>query len=161
MKFDLGLIHICRTRYFEPKSKESEANVDIEKQLLELLRQWKEEATGEFVIESKGRARYHKTRWNYYRAEEHFRALYVWLEQQGIKDNKKLHTLRKELGSILANEQGIFAAQQVLRHAHIQTTSRHYADKRRSITAGLGALLGEAENLKTSCHIEEEGKSQP
>jgi hypothetical protein len=49
--------------------------------------------------------------------------------------------LRKELGSILANEQGIFAAQQVLRHAHIQTTSRHYADKRKSITAGLGALL--------------------
>jgi hypothetical protein len=43
----------------------------------------------------------------------------------------------------LANEQGIFAAQQVLRHAHIQTTARHYADKRRTITAGLGALLGD------------------
>lgn len=141
VKFDLGLIHICRTQYFEPKSKESEANVDVERELLELLRTWQAEATGEFVIESKGRARYHKTRWNYYRAEDHFRALYVWLEKQGIKDNKKLHTLRKELGSILANEQGIFAAQQVLRHAHIQTTSRHYADKRRSITAGLGALL--------------------
>jgi hypothetical protein len=31
----------------------------------------------------------------------------------------------------------------VLRHAHIQTTARHYADKRRTITAGLGALLGD------------------
>lgn len=142
VKFDLGLIHICRTQYFEPKSKESEANVDVESELLGLLRKWKEQATGEFVIESRGKARYHKTRWNYYRAEEHFRILYNWLEKQGIKDNKKLHTLRKELGSILANDKGIFAAQQVLRHAHIQTTSRHYADKRRSITSGLGTLLG-------------------
>ena len=141
VKFDLKLIHICRTQYFEPKSKESEAKVDCDPELLNLLREWKKEATGEFVVESKGSARYHKTRWNYYRAEAHFKALYEWLGKQGIKDDKKLHTLRKELGSILANEQGIFAAQQVLRHAHIQTTSRHYADKRRSITAGLGALL--------------------
>lgn len=143
VKFDSGMIHICRTQYFEPKSKESEAKVDCEPELLMLLQVWKAQATGEFVVESKGSARYHKTRWNYYRAEGHFKALYDWLEKQGIKDDKKLHTLRKELGSILANEQGIFAAQQVLRHAHIQTTSRHYADKRRSITAGLGVLLSD------------------
>lgn len=143
VKFDLGQIHICRTEHFEPKSKESEAKVDCDAEMLALLRGWKAQTRGPFVIESKRKPRYHKAPAGYYRAEEHFKPLYVWLEEQGITDNKKLHTLRKELGSILANEQGIFAAQQVLRHAHIQTTARHYADKRRTITAGLGALLGD------------------
>jgi integrase len=143
VKFELGQIHICRTEHFEPKSKESEAKVDCDAELLALLRGWQAQARGPFVIECKRKARYHKAPVGYYRAEEHFRPLYAWLGEQGITDNKKLHTLRKELGSVLANEQGIFAAQQVLRHAHIQTTARHYADKRRTITAGLGALLGD------------------
>jgi len=141
VKFDLSQIHICRTEFFEPKSKESEANVDCDPELLALLRGWCAQARGVFVIESKRKARYHKAPVGYYRCEEHFRTLYAWLAKQGIKDQKPLHTLRKELGSILANEQGIFAAQQVLRHAHIQTTAKHYVDKRKSITAGLGALL--------------------
>lgn len=143
VKFDLAQIHICRTEFFEPKSKESEAKVDCDPELLALLRGWCAQARGVFVIESKRKARYHKAPVSYYRCEDHFRTLYAWLAKQGIKDQKPLHTLRKELGSILANEQGIFAAQQVLRHAHIQTTARHYTDKRRSITAGLGALLGD------------------
>jgi integrase len=143
VKFDMGQIHICRTEYLEPKSKESEAKVDCDAELLALLRGWKAQARGPFVIESKRKERYHKAPVGYYRAQEHFQALYAWLKVQGITDQKPLHTLRKELGSILANEQGIFAAQQVLRHAHIATTAKHYADKRRSITAGLGALLGD------------------
>jgi integrase len=86
----------------------------------------------------------------------------LWLEEQGITDNKKLHTLRKELGSVLANEQGIFAAQQVLRHAHIQTTARHYTDKRRTITAGLGALLNaEPEPLKVLAFPVPEPETRP
>ncbi len=143
VKFDLAQIHICRTEFFEPKSKESEAKVDCDPELLALLRGWRAQARGVFVIESKRKERYHKAPVTYVRCDEHFRALYAWLAKQGIKDQKPLHTLRKELGSILANEQGIFAAQQVLRHAHIQTTARHYTDKRRSITAGLGSLLGD------------------
>ncbi|MFO1483867.1 MAG: tyrosine-type recombinase/integrase [Verrucomicrobiaceae bacterium] len=143
VKFDLAQIHICRTEFFEPKSKESEAKVDCDSELLALLRGWKAQARGPFVIETKRKPRYGKAPVGYYRCEEHFRPLYAWLAEQGIKDQKPLHTLRKELGSILANEQGIFAAQQVLRHAHIQTTARHYADKRRPITAGLGVLLAD------------------
>jgi integrase len=141
--FDKGQVIICRTDYFEPKSKDSEASVDCDAELLALLRGWQAKARGPFVIESKRKARYHKAPVGYYRAQEHFQALYAWLALHGIKDQKPLHTLRKELGSILANEQGIFAAQQVLRHAHIQTTAKHYTDKRVRMTAGLGALLGD------------------
>jgi len=144
VKFDLGQIHIERTEFFEAKSKDSEAAVDCDEELLALLRGWAAQARGRFVIETKRKPRYHNAPASYYRADEHFKPLYVWLEAQGITDNKKLHTLRKELGSVLANEQGIFAAQQVLRHAHIQTTAKHYVDKRRAIRGGLGALLGDA-----------------
>lgn len=141
--FDKAQVVICRTEYFEPKSKDSEATVDCDAELLALLRAWKAVAKGAFVVESKRNERYHNAPVAYYRAQEHFQALYAWLKFQGIKDQKPLHTLRKELGSILANEQGIFAAQQVLRHKHIATTAKHYADKRVRMTAGLGALLAD------------------
>ena len=143
VEFEKGQIHIKRTEYFEPKSNDSEAAVDCDAELLALLRGWKAQSREPFVVEAKRKPRYSKAPVGYYRAQEHFKPLYAWLESQGIKDTKKLHTLRKELGSILANEQGIFAAQQVLRHAQISTTARHYADKRRVVTAGLGALLGD------------------
>ncbi len=57
--------------------------------------------------------------------------------------SQTLHELRKELGAILASEQGIFAAQSVLRHAQISTTAAYYTDRKRGITAGLGTLLTE------------------
>ena len=44
-------------------------------------------------------------------------------------------------GTTLANKVGIFAAQSVLRHAQISTTAAYYTDKKKRITAGLGALL--------------------
>jgi hypothetical protein len=58
-----------------------------------------------------------------------------------VNAQKPLHELRKELGAILASAHGIFAAQSVLRHAQISTTAAYYTDKKRRITAGLGALL--------------------
>ena len=141
--FESRKIHIHRTPFFEPKSNESEASVDFEPALLALLTDWKEQAKGAFIVETKEAPRYEKASVGYYRCAAHFKLLYEWLKDQGIKDQKPLHTLRKELGSTLANEQGIFAAQQMLRHAHIQTTARFYVDKRSSITSGLGALLSD------------------
>jgi hypothetical protein len=79
-----------------------------------------------------------------YRCEPHFEALYDWLRNQGVTARKPLHELRKELGAILASEQGIFAAQSVLRHAQIFTTAAYYTDKKCRITAGLGSLLAPA-----------------
>ena len=76
-----------------------------------------------------------------YRCTPHFDALYVWLRKQGVTARKPLHELRKELGALLAGSQGIFAAKSVLRHAQISTTAAYYTDKKRRITAGLGALL--------------------
>jgi integrase len=133
-------IKIETTEYFQPKSEDSHAAIDLEDELLALLRGWKAQAKGEFVIDSKNGPRYQFHRTNY-RCERDFAALNKWLKGKGVTAQKPLHELRKELGAMLASEIGIFAAQQVLRHADIRTTSNHYADKKQRITAGLGSIL--------------------
>lgn len=138
--FDKGVIRIERTEYFQPKSEDSAGAVDLDAETLALIRGWKALATGPFVIESTREPRHNTSRANY-RCTPHFDALYVWLKKQGIAARKPLHELRKELGALLASSQGIFAAQSVLRHAQISTTAAYYTDKKRRITAGLGALL--------------------
>jgi integrase len=138
--FHKALIRIERTEFFTPKSEDSVGEVDLDPELLALLRGWKAQAKGAFVIESSRPPRHEASRVNY-RCEPHFDALYLWLRQQGITARKPLHELRKELGAILASRDGIFAAQSVLRHAQISTTAAYYTDKKRRITAGLGSLL--------------------
>jgi integrase len=141
--FEKRLIRIERTEFFQPKAEESTGEVDLDEETLSLLRGWKAQASGDFVIESTRRPRHATSRTNY-RCTPHFDALYQWLRAQGITARKPLHELRKELGAILASTHGIFAAQSVLRHAQISTTAAYYADKKRRITAGLGALLAPA-----------------
>jgi integrase len=141
--FTKGLIRIERTEYFQPKSEDSAGEVDLDPETLALLRGWKATASGPFVIESTRPPRHDASRVNY-RCTSHFETLYTWLKKQGITARKPLHELRKELGALLASNHGIFAAQSVLRHAQISTTAAYYTDKKRRITAGLGALLSPA-----------------
>jgi len=46
---------------------------------------------------------------------------------------KPIHELRKEIGSIIATEEGIFAASCYLRHSDISITSSIYADQKKKI----------------------------
>ena len=138
--FSKGVIRLERTEFFEPKSEESIGEVDLDPELLTLLQGWKAQASGAFVIESTRKPKHAASRTNY-RCQMHFEALYAWLRKHGITARKPLHELRKELGAILASTEGIFAAKSMLRHAQISTTAAYYTDKKRRITAGLGALL--------------------
>lgn len=66
-----------------------------------------------------------------------------WLRAQGVEANKPLHTLRKEIGSIIASEHGIFEASRYLRHSDIRITSAIYADKKKIVTPkAFAGLLG-------------------
>lgn len=138
--FTKGVIRIERTEFFEPKSEDSAGAVDMDEETIALLRDWKKSGTGPFVIHSDRQPRHTSSRTNY-RCSVHFTVLYAWLRSKGITAAKPLHELRKELGAILASTAGIYAAQSVLRHAQVSTTAAYYADKKRKITAGLGALL--------------------
>ena len=140
--FEKAVIRIERTEYFQPKSEDSAAEIDVAPELVELLRglKAKAKAKGEFVIESKNPPRYDTSRANY-RAEHEFQGLYAWLAGKGVSVGKKLHELRKECGAVIANSMGIFAASRALRHSDIRITSQYYADKKVRITTGLDSIL--------------------
>ena len=151
--FTSGQIRVEATEYFQPKSEDSIGQIDLDNEFLELLRSWKAQDGGEFVVSSSRPLRHHLSRTNY-RCTPHFEELYSWLRSKGIVARKPLHELRKELGAILASKNGIFAAQSVLRHAQISTTAAYYADKKVRISSGLGSLLtkddpGTGENGKS------------
>jgi integrase len=93
-----------------------------------------------FILQSERKPKPESLR-PYYRCEETFDRLNVWLRRKGIRANKPLHELRKEVGAIIATEQGIYAASKFLRHSDITTTARHYADQKARINVGLGKFL--------------------
>jgi hypothetical protein len=61
--------------------------------------------------------------------------------QQGVNSIRPIHTLRKEIGAVIASRDGIWKASRYLRHSDIRITSKLYADKKVPVTAGLAAFL--------------------
>ncbi len=133
------VIDIKATKHFRPKSKKSAGEVDLDPELLALLRGWRAAATGEFVIEGKDVANF-KSRVSY-RCESVYAVLYAWLRKHGVEATKALHELRKEAGALVVNSAGIYAASRLLRHSDIRVTADFYADNKQRISTGLGGLL--------------------
>jgi integrase len=140
VNFEAGLIQIRTTRYFKAKSDESAADVDVDTEIIALLRAWKASTEGQFVIPS-SIAPKTGTTYAHYRVERHFNALRSWLREKGITSQKYLHELRKEYGSLVAHQHGLYAASRALRHSDVQVTAMHYLDKKERISIGLGAVL--------------------
>ncbi|MCB1225860.1 MAG: tyrosine-type recombinase/integrase [Verrucomicrobiales bacterium] len=136
---DAGVVRIEATEHFRPKSEDSAGEVDLDPELLPLMRGWKARATGEFVIEGREVATF-KSRVSY-RCEAIYAILNAWLRSKGVKAQKPLHELRKEAGALVAKSAGIYAASRLLRHSDIRVTADFYADKKERISTGLGALL--------------------
>jgi integrase len=136
-----GVIRVEQTEHFQPKSEDSVGEVDLDDELQALMRKWKEQGEGDFVVAPDAKPLPPSDR-VVYRCDDEFAKVYAWLRAHGVTARKPLHELRKELGAILASEHGIFAAQSVLRHAQISTTAAYYTDKKKRISAGLGKLLG-------------------
>ena len=57
--------------------------------------------------------------------------MHAWLKSHGVLQQKAVHALRKESGSLVATSYGIEATRQHLGHRDICTTSAHYVEKRR------------------------------
>jgi integrase len=132
-------IRIERTENFAPKSEKSLGDIDVDPELIEIFRGYHAKAKRSFVIESKNPHR-PKT----YRCQKDFEALLKWLRAKGVKSSKPLHTLRKEFGSLLTAQHGIFVASRMLRHSSVAITEQHYSDRRGRASVGLGHLLGES-----------------
>jgi integrase len=140
--FDWGKqkLHVEVTEHLGLKSSDSVGTVDLEPQLIEILRSFQSTNTGSFVVESPRSSRVGTT-YLAYRCGHIFKRLSGWLRKHGVRAAKPLHTLRKEYGSQVCDQHGLFMASLALRHSDIGVTAQHYVDKRSRATTGLGALL--------------------
>jgi len=146
-KWKQNVIRIETTRYLQPKSEDSIGDVEVDRELIKIFREFKARTKDQFVIESDVPARMEAT-YSHYRCERDFTLLIKWLRAHGVPSSRPLHALRKEYGSQVCAKHGIYAASCALRHSDIAITSQHYLDRRRRVTVGLGNLLNQGRSNK-------------
>jgi integrase len=144
--WDQSTIQLRPTRHFSAKSLDSYGVIQIEPELMQVFRRFHIGRKGDFVIESI-RAPETSVTATYvcYRCTEVFDRLCQWLRDHGVRTNKPLHTLRKEFGSDICRNHGIYAASRALRHAELNTTVSFYTDSRSRVAARMSHLLPPAE----------------
>lgn len=106
--FAQGQIQIRRTAHFEPKTEESQRDIDFSPEAIDVLRAFMKGTHSEFVLEG-GDPRPEST-YDYYRCNCTWREFQAWLRGKGIRDKNAIHSLRKESGSLIAANFGIEAA---------------------------------------------------
>jgi len=146
LDYNLNLIRLEETEWLQLKTADSAATIPVDPEVMSELQMLKPASQSallsqsQFVLNSSRPPRANSLR-AFYRAEQTFDRLNVWLRGKGIRSNKPLHELRKEVGAVLSTELGIYAASKFLRHSDITTTARHYADQKARINVGLGKFL--------------------
>lgn len=140
-----NVITIQTTEHGGTKSAESEADIDVDPGLLEVLKGYLP-APGlgsPFVIQSPVQPRPEATSYHHYRCDHLFKELIEWLRGKGMTARNALHSLRKEFGSQICAQAGIYAASVALRHSSINLTREHYVDKKQRAVFEVGRLLQE------------------
>ena len=137
---DASTVTIEATKYFHPKSEDSTGVVEIDRGVAEILRGYRARAESEFVLESDRPPR-PEAKYYYRRAKPAFDFLTTWLRSKGVEAKKPLHELRKEFGSIICQQAGVYAASRALRHADVSVTASHYLDRKERVTVGIGKIL--------------------
>ena len=156
------VIHVEANNYYDLKSTDSAGEVDISDDFVKFLTAYRKQHADEiFVVTVTGKRRKRKTRADNsdsndsslvqegvgehtkripsdsYRCKQVFEDLTAWLRAQGVASKRPIHELRKEVGSLIADEHGIYAASRFLRHADIRITAASYLDKKKRIVAPL------------------------
>jgi integrase len=145
--FQKRVLVIADNDYRRLKSKKSAGSIDLEPELCALFQGFMAKAQGPFVLEASRHIRFasaHDRKSRGYRCEPTHQTLLAWLRDQGVKGIRPIHTMRKEIGSIIASRDGIWKASLYLRHSGIVITSKLYADKKMPVTSGLGGFLAPA-----------------
>jgi len=148
--FPNSKLRVEASEYHELKSEDSAGEIDLDADTLALFRGYRaKNPKALFVLEGPDATTDpQKTRG--YRCDAVFKPVLAWLRSQGVDALKPLHTMRKEIGSIIASEHGIFEASRYLRHSDIRITSAIYADKKKIVTPKTFAgLLGAAPTAGT------------
>jgi integrase len=144
IKWDRNIIRVETTEHGGMKSADSEADVDVDPGLLEILKGYIPEPgkrCSQFVIESPVKPRPQSVRNHHYRCNRLFKELIRWLRSKGVTARTALHSLRKEFGSQICKQGGIYAASVALRHSTITITRDYYLDKKQPVVLEIGKLL--------------------
>ena len=136
-----GVIRIETTEHYRPKSHNSEGDVRVNPELLELFHGYYARRKSDFVIESASPPPPFDAPYGVYRCMNEMRALLAWLRKKGVVSKTPLHTLRKEFGRQINALYGLLAASEALRHGGIGVTARHYVENRSRSVLGFGHLL--------------------
>jgi hypothetical protein len=139
-RWNEGVIRIEATRFFRPKSHDSEGDVLVDPELMEIFRGYHARRRSEFVIESDFSPN-PSALYDHYRCERDIVELIKWLRSKGVVSKTPLHTLRKEFGSQINARYGLTAAQEMLRHANVAVTAAHYIENKQRSVLGFGHLL--------------------
>ena len=132
--FSNSKLRVEASEFHQLKSEDSAGEIDLDTDTLALFQGFRaQNPTSLFVIESP-KAPGNKMKARCYRCNATFKVVLDWLRTNGVENTKPLHTLRKEIGSVIASEYGIFEASRYLRHSDIRITSAIYADKKKSVT---------------------------
>lgn len=143
-RWDEGVIRIQATEFFRPKSRESEGDVLVDPELVEIFRGYYARARSGFVIESTQEPD-NQAPFDHYRCHAEFTELIGWLRSKGVTSRTPLHSLRKEFGSQINARYGLTAAQEMLRHADVAVTAAHYVENKQRSVLGFGHLVAKSE----------------
>ena len=154
--FGRKLIRVETTDKAGLKTADSRAEVAIDDDVTALLRKQfaHVKKLNAFVVEGEGSAGGQKKWGQHYRANAAFVRAIKWLRSHGVTARKPLHELRKELGALVTNEHGIYAASRVMRHSNVATTAAHYTDLKTRPVINVGAWLTESEGALESAERE-------
>lgn len=167
-------VRIESTEYHELKSSDSAGEIDLNEETLALFRGLRAKAPTEIfvisnatlpgggqVVERRRGKPSRDTKSRTYRCDAVFARVLAWLRAQGVEARKPLHTMRKEIGSIIAAEHGIFEASRYLRHSDIRITAAIYADKKKIVTPStFEGLLGGSKEEETTTKFPLNAKPQ-
>ena len=138
--FNNNILLIEDSKYHRLKSEDSAGEIALSNEISRVFKEYSQSSKGQFVIAENLSAQTSVTT-SSYRCQKHINVLKTWLRDQGIEATKPIHELRKEVGSIIASEEGIFAASRYLRHSDIRITSSIYADQKNRITPSIAQDL--------------------
>jgi hypothetical protein len=118
-RFGEGVIRIETTEFYRPKSHNSEGDVLMDPELLEIFQGYYARRKSDFVIESDSPPVPFDAPYGVYRCQNHMRALLGWLRGKGVVSKTPLHALKKQFGSEIHARYGLLAASEALRHGGI------------------------------------------
>ena len=126
-----GRISVESTEQGEVKTGASARVLDIAPGMIDLLTEWKAGGDDGFVIAPLAVMR--PKRWSGYRGDKAFNEVLKWLRGKGWDCHHPIHKNRKEFGSMISMNFGVFEASEVLGHSDVKVTAALYVSAKRAI----------------------------